>query len=260
MPSPTPMERPRGPGGQPLTTAERIARGKAARIGAPRSSHGEWAPAGDRPDPVALLEEQGENRVPELVPVRHGRMLGLAVRVLPRRGADHGGRPRGDAAVRASTCSSAATRTCRTSASSASPERKLLFDINDFDETLPGPWEWDVKRLAASFEVPGRELGFGHGRSARRRHRGGVAAYRKVMRACRRDADARRLVRPHRRRRDPGLGPAPRWPQKRLGKKEAKRGGRATSPRHGTRDQHARLREAGRRASTGSCGSSPIRR
>ena len=73
--APAPMQRPRGPGGQPLTTAERIARGKGARVYAPRSSHGAWEPASDRPDPVALLEEQGENRLQELVPVRHGRML-----------------------------------------------------------------------------------------------------------------------------------------------------------------------------------------
>ena len=72
---PAPMERPRGPGGQPLTTAERIERGKAARTGAPRSSHSTWKPAHDRPDPVALLEGQGADRVAELVPVRHGRML-----------------------------------------------------------------------------------------------------------------------------------------------------------------------------------------
>ena len=72
---PAPMRRLRGPGGQALTTPERIARGRAARVVAPRSSHGKWAPVADRPDPVALLEEQGESRVRELVPVRYGRML-----------------------------------------------------------------------------------------------------------------------------------------------------------------------------------------
>ena len=76
-----------------LTVAERIARGKRAREQSPREAHGQWQPAADRPDPVALLEEQAASRVPELVPIRYGRMLGLTVHVLPRRGPDHGVRP-----------------------------------------------------------------------------------------------------------------------------------------------------------------------
>ena len=112
--------------------------------------------------------------MPELVPIRYGRMLGLAVHLLPRRGADHGGRPGADPAsgVTVQLCGDAHLSNFGLF---GSPERQLLFDINDFDETLPGPWEWDVKRLAASFEVMGRDRGFspadragdGHGRRPR---------------------------------------------------------------------------------------------
>ena len=113
----------------------------------------------DRPDPVALLEEQGASRVPELVPVRHGRMLvspftffrGAALIMA----ADLAPTP--TAGITVQLCGDAHLSNFGVF---ASPERKLMFDINDFDETLPGPWEWDVKRLAASFEVCGRELGF----------------------------------------------------------------------------------------------------
>jgi uncharacterized protein (DUF2252 family) len=142
-----------------LTTPERVARGKAARVDAPRASHGRWAPALDRRDPVALLEEQGEQRVAELVPVRYGRMLASPFAFF--RGsalimaADLALTPR--AGITVQLCGDAHLANFGVF---ASPERKLMFDINDFDETLPGPWEWDVKRLAASFEVCGRELGF----------------------------------------------------------------------------------------------------
>jgi uncharacterized protein (DUF2252 family) len=173
------MRRPRGPGGQPLTTAERVARGKDARIDAPRSSHGTWVPALDRADPVALLEEQGKNRVAELVPVRHGRMLvspfaffrGAALIMA----ADLAPTPR--AGITVQLCGDAHLSNFGVF---ASPERKMMFDINDFDETLPGPWEWDVKRLAASFEICGRDLGFG---PADRRDvvTAAVRTYRKTM-------------------------------------------------------------------------------
>ena len=152
-----------------ISHEEWAAQGKAARRDAPRKSHANWRPAADRPDPVALLEEQAESRVPELVPIRYGRMLvspftfyrGARVIMAADLAADAG--------LRASTCSSAATRTCSNFGVFASPERQLVFDINDFDETLPGPWEWDVKRLAASFEVAGRDRGFYAGRPARHR-------------------------------------------------------------------------------------------
>ena len=185
---PTPMRRPRGPGGQPLTTTERIARGKRARVDAPRSAHGKWAPAPDRPDPVALLEEQGENRVSQLVPVRHGRMLvspftffrGAAVIMA----ADLAPTPR--AGITVQLCGDAHLSNFGVF---ASPERKMMFDINDFDETLPGPWEWDVKRLAASFEVCGRDLGF----SASDRRDVVMTAVRTYRRTLRRAAKMRAL-------------------------------------------------------------------
>jgi uncharacterized protein (DUF2252 family) len=150
----------RGPRGLSLTLEERIARGKAARVETPRSDHGRWTPAANRPDPIALLEEQAETRIPELVPVRHGRMLASPFAFF--RGAamimaaDLAPTPRAD--INVQLCGDAHLSNF---GAFGSPERKLIFDINDFDETLPGPWEWDVKRLAASFEVAGRELGFG---------------------------------------------------------------------------------------------------
>ena len=163
-----------------LTVEERKARGLAARQEAPRSSHGRWEPAPDRPDPVALLEEQAESRVPMLVPIRYGRML-----VSPftfYRGAalimatDLARTPRSGVTVQ--SCGDAHLSNFGLF---GSPERRMLFDINDFDETLPGPWEWDVKRLAASFEIMGRDRGFA---PADRRAivMAGVAEYRDRMR------------------------------------------------------------------------------
>jgi uncharacterized protein (DUF2252 family) len=142
-----------------LTVDERVARGLAARQEAPRSSHGRWEPAPDRPDPVALLEEQAASRVPDLVPIRHGRMLaspftfyrGAAVIMA----ADLGATPVSGVTVQ--LCGDAHLSNFGLF---GTPERQMLFDINDFDETLPGPWEWDVKRLAASFEIMGRDRGF----------------------------------------------------------------------------------------------------
>lgn len=137
---------------------ERAARGRAARADAPRSAHAAWEPPADRADPVDLLEEQSRGRVPELVPLRYGRML-----VSPftfYRGAaaimasDLAATPR--SGLRAQLCGDAHLSNF---GGFGSPDRDLVFDINDFDETLPGPWEWDVKRLAASFSVAGRALG-----------------------------------------------------------------------------------------------------
>jgi uncharacterized protein (DUF2252 family) len=136
-----------------------VVRGKAARRRVPRSSHGRWQPHANRLDPIGLLEEQAASRVPDLVPIRYGRML-----VSPftfYRGAalimasDLSETPRSEIDVQ--LCGDAHLSNFGVF---ASPERQMLFDINDFDETLPGPWEWDVKRLAASFEIAGRELGF----------------------------------------------------------------------------------------------------
>jgi Uncharacterized protein conserved in bacteria (DUF2252) len=141
-----------------LTVEERIARGKAARTAAPRQSHGRWEPAPGRPDPIALLEEQAESRVADLVPIRYGRMLvspftfyrGAALLMA----ADLAGTPVSGVTVQ--LCGDAHLSNFGLF---GTPERQMIFDINDFDETLPGPWEWDVKRMAASFEIMGRDRG-----------------------------------------------------------------------------------------------------
>lgn len=142
-----------------FTPEERAARGKAARAEVPRSSHADWEPPPHRPDPVLLLEEQAETRVPELVPIRYGRML-----VSPftfYRGAaylmasDLSGGPR--TGLHTQLCGDAHLSNFGVF---AAPDRRLVFAINDFDETLPGPFEWDVKRLVASFAVAGRDRGF----------------------------------------------------------------------------------------------------
>ncbi|HKG02866.1 MAG TPA: DUF2252 domain-containing protein [Conexibacter sp.] len=172
----------------PATPTDRAARGKAARTAAPRSSHADWLAPADRPDPVALLEAQAASRVPELVPIRYGRMSASPFAFF-----------RGAAAVMASDLagspnSGIGVQLCGDAHLSnfggfASPERELVFDLNDFDETLPGPWEWDLKRLAASVAVAARE----HGLPRRRRRSivGGTArGYREAMRAL---ADRRTL-------------------------------------------------------------------
>jgi uncharacterized protein (DUF2252 family) len=124
-------------------------RGKAARKQVPRSRHAEFAPAADRPDPIEVLERQAAARVPELVPIRYGRMLVSPFAFY-----------RGSAAIMAQDLASTPqigvpVQCCGDAHLSnfglfASPERRQVFDLNDFDETLPAPWEWDVKRLAAS--------------------------------------------------------------------------------------------------------------
>jgi len=142
-----------------MDVSERAAAGRAARSRAPRSSHGDWAPATGRQDPIAILEAQASSRVPELIPIRHGRMAVSPFTFF-----------RGAAAVMAADLAVTATSGLRVQACGdahlsnfgvfAAPDRRLVFDLNDFDETLPGPWEWDVKRLAASFEIAARENGF----------------------------------------------------------------------------------------------------
>jgi hypothetical protein len=142
-----------------FTPQERAARGKAARTEISRSSHSGWEPASQRRDPVALLEEQATTRVPELVPIRYGRML-VSPFTFFRGGAylmaaDLAGHPR--TGLHAQLCGDAHLSNF---GGYAAPDRTLVLDINDFDETLPGPFEWDVKRLAASFAVAGRDRGF----------------------------------------------------------------------------------------------------
>jgi uncharacterized protein (DUF2252 family) len=145
-----------------FTRAERAARGKAARAEVPRRVNGEWEPSPHRPDPVDLLEDQAQTRVPELVPIRYGRMLASPF-AFYRGGAlimasDLAGTP--ISGMRVQLCGDAHLSNFGVF---GSPERNLVFDINDFDETAPGPWEWDVKRLAASFAIGGRENGFSEG-------------------------------------------------------------------------------------------------
>ena len=132
--------------------------GKEARVKVPRGSHATFEPAPDRPDPVSLLEEQATTRVPELVPIRYGRMLVSPFTFF-----------RGAALIMASDLSTSPSsgltaQICGDAHLSnfgvfGSPERQLVFDCNDFDETHPGPWEWDIKRLAASIVVAGRSRG-----------------------------------------------------------------------------------------------------
>src|SRR6478672_4093258 len=163
-----------------VDATERAARGKAERAKVPRSAHAEWAPQADRSDPVALLEEQGRTRDPELVPIRYGRMLQSPFAFF--RGAaylmasDLAAVPQTDLQVQ--LCGDAHLSNFGVF---AAPDRRLVFSVNDFDETLPGPFEWDVKRLVASFAVAGRDRGF----DAKKRkviNRAVVRAYREAMR------------------------------------------------------------------------------
>jgi uncharacterized protein (DUF2252 family) len=171
----------RGPvdDGADLTASERAARGKAARAVAPRAEQGEWAPASDRRDPVEMLEEQAASRVPELVPIRYGRMLvspftffrGAAYPMA----ADLAGAPRTGLDVQ--LCGDAHLSNF---GAFAAPDRSLVFSVNDFDETLPGPFEWDVKRLVASFAVAGRDRGF-DAKQRRAINRAVTRSYREAM-------------------------------------------------------------------------------
>jgi uncharacterized protein (DUF2252 family) len=162
-----------------LTLQERSEIGREARRRVPRSSHGGWEPAASRRDPVTLLEEQNATRVPFLVPIRHARM-----RVSPFTFY------RGTARIMAADLASTPTSGLQVQLGGdahlsnfgayASPERELVFDANDFDETLPGPWEWDVKRLAASFTVAGQHLGLDRA-AVRNATATAVRAYREAM-------------------------------------------------------------------------------
>src|SRR5580692_8678181 len=141
-----------------LTPAQRAERGKEARAAVPRDTHAVFDPPPDRPDPIGLLEEQAKSRVPELVPVRWGRMMvspftyyrGAALPMAT----DLASTPVSGLAVQA--CGDAHLSNFGLFGSA---ERRLVFDVNDFDETLPGPWEWDVKRLAASLAIAARHRG-----------------------------------------------------------------------------------------------------
>ncbi|MFD9356968.1 DUF2252 domain-containing protein [Streptomyces sp. NPDC060031] len=147
-----------------VSPAERARGGRAVRKRVSRSSHGGWTAAADRPDPLDVLERQAADRVAELLPIRYGRMAASPFAFL-----------RGAAAVMAADLAAQpgtglTVQLCGDAhllnfGLFASPERALLFDLNDFDETLPGPFEWDVKRLAASAAVAAREVGHGDDRA-----------------------------------------------------------------------------------------------
>ncbi len=162
-----------------LDVEQRVASGKEARRAVPRSSHAGWAPAESRPDPVALLRSQEVTRVPDLVDIRHQRMLespfafyrGAAIVMA----SDLATTP--DSGLRVQCCGDAHLANF---GGFASPDRALVFDTNDFDETNPGPFEWDVKRLAASFEIAARSRDFS-GKTARRLALHCARAYREAM-------------------------------------------------------------------------------
>lgn len=164
----------------PLAPADRAAIGRAARARAPRSRHAGWTAPADRRDPIEILQEEAQTRVPELVPIRYGRMLASPFAFY-----------RGAAAIMASDLAPTPVSGLIVQACGdahllnfgvyAAPDRKLVFDVNDFDETLPGPWEWDVKRLAASIEIVGRERGQ-RGRERRTLVAAAAQAYRQAMR------------------------------------------------------------------------------
>ncbi|MFJ4668382.1 DUF2252 domain-containing protein [Kitasatospora purpeofusca] len=163
----------------PLNRPDRIALGKGARRAVPLEAHAQFRPGGSR-DPVGLLLGQAGSRVPELVPVRHGRMLvspftyyrGAALPMA----ADLADTPSSN--LRVQLCGDAHLSNF---GAFASPERRLVFDVNDFDETLPGPFEWDVKRLAASLAVAGRDNDFSD-KARRKIVLAACTGYRKAMR------------------------------------------------------------------------------
>lgn len=142
-----------------VTAEERAAEGRGLRSGLPRSAHGDWEPAADRPDPLDVLAQQEETRVPQLLGLRHERMAASPFAFF-----------RGAAAVMAADLAATPSTGLRVQlcgdahlanfGAFASPDRTLVFDLNDFDETAPGPWEWDLKRLAASIAIAGRGRDF----------------------------------------------------------------------------------------------------
>jgi hypothetical protein len=162
-----------------LTIAERMAAGKAARKLSPRAGHAEWRSSDRTLEPLALLEDQAASQVPDLVPIRYGRMavspftyyrgaalpMAADLATLPRSG------------IEVQLCGDAHLSNF---GGFASPERDLVFDVNDFDETHPGPFEWDVKRLAASLEIAGRGRGF-DSRTNRKIVLGAVSTYRQTV-------------------------------------------------------------------------------
>jgi hypothetical protein len=158
---------------------ERRAHGKALRDAVPREAHGHWKPAGDRRDIVDLLVASNAGRMQQLVPIRYGRMMQSPFTFY-----------RGSAVIMAADLAPTPASGIRVQACGdahlsnfggfATPERRIVFDINDFDETLPAPWEWDLKRLAASVVVAGRQIGLPESDAARA-VRATVRSYREHM-------------------------------------------------------------------------------
>src|SRR3954463_2910512 len=169
----------RGVLGLPKAVETRMAEGRAQRESVPREAHGEWAASDGRPDPVAILEGQNATRVAELVPIRHGRMIvspftfyrGAAAIMAADLAETH------STALRVQCCGDAHLSNFGVF---AAPDRRLVFDLNDFDETLPAPFEWDVKRLVASFVVAARDNDNPR-KKQRAAARAAAKAYRKTM-------------------------------------------------------------------------------
>src|SRR3954469_3733076 len=163
----------------PKAIETRMAEGRAERESVPLEAHGEWAAPDGRPDPVGILEEQNTTRVPDLVPIRHGRMIVSPFTFY-----------RGGAAIMAADLSQTPSTGLRVQCCGdahlsnfgvfAAPDRRMVFDLNDFDETLPAPFEWDVKRLVASFVVAARDNG-NRRKKQRAAARAAAEAYRKTM-------------------------------------------------------------------------------
>ena len=167
--------------------------GKRLRDKCPRQSHAAWQPPGNRPDPVSLLVQSSKGRIPQLIPVRYGRMMqtpftfyrGAALNMA----ADLAATP--ITGLRVQACGDCHLLNF---GAFATPERRVIFDINDLDETLPAPWEWDVKRLAASFVLACRDRGFGDA-VARDTVLSCVRSYRLAMAELQPDAGSGYLVR-----------------------------------------------------------------
>ena len=170
-----------GPSPDGGTIDDERARGRQARRDVPRAANATWVPPAGRPDPVVLLVDEDVTRSPDLVPIRHGRMASSAFAFY-----------RGAAVIMAADLATTPSSGLRTQLCGdahlsnfgvfASPERRLVFDLNDFDETLPGPWEWDLKRLATSFVIAGRDNGFG-ARQCADAARSCASSYRNAMRS-----------------------------------------------------------------------------
>ncbi len=225
----------------PKAVEVRMDEGRAEREAVPLEAHGEWVAPEDRPDPVAVLEEQNVTRVPELVPIRHGRMIVSPFTFY-----------RGGAAIMAWDLSRTPTTGLRVQCCGdahlsnfgvfAAPDRRMVFDLNDFDETLPAPFEWDVKRLVASFVVAARDNRHTRQGAARgRAHGGGELSHDDG--GCIDDALHGRLVRPRRRR----SAARRARPERRQGDDEE----RPEEPRQGAQEDEPRVtgqvRRGGRR-------------